>query len=304
MILPWLFINMIYNVHNCNNSLMHIIKWIADVDMWIKTLQTNSLDLFGLWLRFPLYCVIYRCKIKFKKCEWCICIMKYFSKQRWLAALPEYQVSLSSMCMASTLHQWKIIWLKLISNFNSTVSNRDNIKRSTLWELIYQQMPKKVVTKLQKFGICSSLNPPPPFLWLCKTILKMTTKWSLCFIFMAKQLSFFVYVCDFEILYPFLLIGTTTVLNIHVLVSFAWCQRKFERRCVQNRDRRFISGQTFLIFKTIMILVWFLVIFITNVSNSKEKTSLKKGKHELWFLKDIGWLDITFKYETFTWVFC
>ena len=84
MILPWLFINMIYNVHNCNNSLMHIIKWIADVDMWIKTLQTNSLDLFGLWLRFPLYCVIYRCKIKFKKCEWCICIMKYFSKQRWL----------------------------------------------------------------------------------------------------------------------------------------------------------------------------------------------------------------------------
>ena len=72
---------------------------------------------------------------------------------------------------------------------------------------------------------------------------------------MAKQLSFFVYVCDFEILYPFLLIGTTTVLNIHVLVSFAWCQRKFERRCVQNRDRRFISGQTFLIFKTIMILL-------------------------------------------------
>ena len=149
---------------------MHIIKWIADVDMWIKTLQTNSLDLFGLWLRFPLYCVICRCKIKFKKCEWCICIMNYFSKQRWLAALPEYQVSV--MCMASTLHQWKIIWLKLISNFNSTVSNRDNIKRSTLWELIYQQMPKKVVTKLQKFGICSSLNPPPPSFGCAKQFLK------------------------------------------------------------------------------------------------------------------------------------
>ena len=230
--------------------------------------------------------------------------MKYFSKQRWLAALPEYQVS--SMCMASTLHQWKIIWLKLISNFNSTVSNRDNIKRSTLWELIYQQMPKKVVTKLQKFGICSSLKPPPPPSFGCA---KQFLKWRpndhyVSYLWPSSCLSLFMFVI-LKSCIPFFSSGPP-VLNIHVLVSFAWCQRKFERRCVyiQNRDRRFISGQTFLIFKTIMILVWFLVIFITNVSNSKGKTSLKKGKHELWFLKDIGWLDITFKYETFTWVFC